>query len=118
MALRALGSTKATDQALITSANLASEVTGILPVANGGSGQSVFTNGQLLIGNTTGNTLAKSTLTQGSGITITNGPGSITIAADLTALNASNLTSGTVPLARLPAAVHAGSYLEIYRSCS
>jgi hypothetical protein len=35
----------------------------------------------LLIGNTTGNTLAKSTLTAGSGISITNGSGSITIAA-------------------------------------
>ena len=61
--------------------NLASEVTGTLPVANGGTGQTTYTNGQLLIGNTTGNTLAKATLTQGSGVTITNGAGSITIAA-------------------------------------
>lgn len=61
--------------------NLTSEVTGTLPVANGGTGQTSFTNGQLLIGNTTGNTLAKATLTAGSGITITNGAGSITIAA-------------------------------------
>jgi len=51
-----------------------------LPVDSGGTGQSVFTNGQLLIGNTTGNTLSKATLTAGANITITNGAGSITIA--------------------------------------
>lgn len=51
-------------------------------VAQGGTGQSSYTDGQLLIGNTTGNTLAKSTLTAGAGITITNGSGSITIAPD------------------------------------
>ena len=47
----------------------------------GGTGQSTYTDGQLLIGNSTGNTLTKSTLTAGSNITITNGAGSITIAA-------------------------------------
>jgi hypothetical protein len=79
-----LGSTKSTDNVLVTSANLASEVTGVLPVANGGTGNSVYTNGQLLIGNTTGNTLTKATLTQGTGISITNGAGSITIASTAT----------------------------------
>jgi hypothetical protein len=54
---------------------------GTLAVANGGTGQTSYTNGQLLIGNTTGNTLAKATLTAGTGIVITNGGGSITIAA-------------------------------------
>jgi hypothetical protein len=49
---------------------------------NGGTGQTSYTNGQLLIGNTTGGTLVKSTLTGGTGITITNGAGSITIDAD------------------------------------
>ncbi len=48
-------------------------------VADGGTGQSSYTNGQLLIGNTTGNTLTKATLTAGTGISITNGTGSITI---------------------------------------
>lgn len=52
-----------------------------LGVAQGGTGQTSYTDGQLLIGNSTGNTLAKSTLTAGSGISITNGAGSITIAA-------------------------------------
>ena len=52
-----------------------------LSVANGGTGQTTYTNGQLLIGNTTGNTLTKATLTAGSGVSITNGTGSITISA-------------------------------------
>lgn len=60
---------------------LATHVSGTLPVANGGTGQTTYTNGQLLIGNTTGNTLSKATLTAGSGISITNGTGSITISA-------------------------------------
>jgi hypothetical protein len=47
----------------------------------GGTGQSTYTDGQLLIGNTTGNTLSKSTLTPGTGISIVNGNGSITITA-------------------------------------
>jgi len=61
-------------------ASLTTAVTGTLPVANGGTGDTTYTNGQLLIGNTTGNTLTKSTLTAGTGITITNGSGSISIA--------------------------------------
>jgi hypothetical protein len=59
----------------------AANVTGTVAVANGGTGQTTYTNGQLLIGNTTGNTLTKATLTAGTGITITNGNGSISIAA-------------------------------------
>ncbi len=54
---------------------------GTLSVGAGGTGQTSYTDGQLLIGNTTGNTLTKSTLTAGSGVTITNGNGSITISA-------------------------------------
>jgi len=56
------------------------DITGTLGVANGGTGQTSFTNGQLLIGNTTGNTLTPATLTAGSGVTITNGNGAITVA--------------------------------------
>ena len=49
-------------------------------VAQGGTGQTTFTNGQLLIGNSS-NTLTKATLTAGANITITNASGAITIAA-------------------------------------
>lgn len=62
---------------------LSTGVSGTLAVANGGTGQTTYTNGQLLIGNTTGNTLTKATLTAGSGITITNGAGSITVASSV-----------------------------------
>ena len=65
----------------LTVANIAAYLGTPITVANGGTGQSTYTNGQLLIGNTTGNTLTKAMLTAGSGITITNGSGSITIAA-------------------------------------
>jgi hypothetical protein len=59
--------------------NLANAI-GILGVGNGGTGTSdTPANGELLIGNGTGYTV--STLTAGSNITITNGAGSIQIAA-------------------------------------
>ncbi len=54
--------------------------TGTLPVNRGGTNETSFTNGQLMIGNSTGNTLTKAQLTAGSGISITNGAGSIIIA--------------------------------------
>jgi hypothetical protein len=78
---------------------LTTGVTGTLPVANGGTGQTSYTDGQLLIGNTTGNTLAKATLTAGTGVTITNGSGSITISATgtggtVTSVNVSGGTTG------------------------
>jgi hypothetical protein len=63
-----------------------------IAVNKGGTGQTTYTNGQLLIGNTTGNTLSKATLTAGSNVTITNGTGSITINAAATNLSA---TAGT-----------------------
>lgn len=52
-----------------------------IAVANGGTGQTSYTDGQLLIGNSVGNTLTKATLTAGANITITNGNGSIQIAS-------------------------------------
>jgi hypothetical protein len=64
----------------ISNINLASQVTGTLPVGNGGTGNtSTPTNGQLLIGNGSGFSLA--TLTAGTNVTITNSSGGITIAA-------------------------------------
>jgi hypothetical protein len=53
---------------------------GTLAVANGGTGQTTFTDGELLIGKTDGS-LAKATLTAGSNVTITNGDGTIEIAS-------------------------------------
>jgi hypothetical protein len=87
--------------AFLSTVNLASNVTGTLPVANGGTNAASFadkavvitqdsgtdtlsavtmsTNGQLLVGGTSGPTAT--TLTAGTGMTITNGDGTITLAA-------------------------------------
>ena len=70
-----------------------------LPVASGGTGQSTYTDGQLLIGNSSGNTLSKSTLTAGTNITIANGAGSITISASFSTTG----STGSVTLAKITA---------------
>jgi hypothetical protein len=78
--------------------DLATSTTGTLAVTSGGTGQTSYTDGQLLIGNTTGNTLVKATLTAGTGISITNGTGSITVAATnngtVTSVDVSGGTTG------------------------
>ena len=96
-------------------------------VAYGGTGQTSYTNGQLLIGNATGNTLTKATLTAGSGVTITNGAGSIEISATgggsgtvtsvdvaggtgLSSTGGPVTTSGTITVNLDDTAVTAGSY--------
>lgn len=67
-----------------------------LAVTSGGTGvDSVPTNGQLLIGDGTGFTLA--TLTAGDGMTITNNAGSISLSA--AGLPAMNIVSGTTQTA-------------------
>lgn len=69
----------------------------------GGTGQTTYTDGQLLIGKTDG-TLAKATLTASTGITITNGDGTITIASSggtvtsVTATSPIASTGGTTPV--------------------
>ena len=88
----------------ISTVALASNVSGILSIVNGGTGLStipkgsvlyasaantlaasspVATNGQLLIGNASNGYPSVATLTAGSGMTITNGAGSITLAASM-----------------------------------
>ena len=83
---------------------LASNVSGILSIVNGGTGLSsvtkgsilyasaantlaasspIATNGQLLVGNTSNGYPSVATLTAGTGMTITNGAGSITLAASM-----------------------------------
>jgi len=79
---------------------------GITPVINGGTGLGTIpTNGKLLIGNGTGYSL--NTLTAGTGITVTNGAGTITVAssgttsfsAGTTGFTPSSPTTGAVVLA-------------------
>lgn len=72
-------------------------VTGILPVANGGTGLSTTpANGQIDIGNGTGFT--RGTLTAGTGITVTNTSGAITIASTsgIRLVDANGMTLGRV----------------------
>lgn len=99
----------------LTSMDFTGAVTGTVAVTNGGTGLSsiakgallyasaddaisataaMSTNGQLLIGNTTNGYPSVSTLTAGDNVTITNGAGSISIAASLQTL-AANLDTAT-----------------------
>jgi len=73
-----------------------------LGILYGGTNQTSYTDGQLLIGNTTGNTLTKTTLTAGAGVSITNGSGSISIASPL-AKQTDVFTSGTSATYTAPA---------------
>ena len=70
-----------------------------LPVASGGTGQSTYTDGELLIGDSSSNTLSKATLTAGTNIIITNGAGSITIDASFSTTG----STGSVTLAKITA---------------
>jgi len=56
-------------------------LSGYLSSANGGLGFPSFVDGEILIGDSVDNEFKKATLTAGTNITITNGPGTITIAA-------------------------------------
>jgi len=68
--------------------------TGVAPINSGGTGLSTLpTNGQLLIGNNTNYSL--NTLTAGAGLTITNGPGTITPAIASTTVTAASYGSAT-----------------------
>lgn len=103
---------------ITTSGTFAVSLSGTaLPVANGGTGQTTYTDGQLLIGNTSGGTLAKGTITAGSGVSVTNGAGSITIAntgvtsfsAGTTGLTPSTGTTGAVTLSGTLAVANGGT---------
>jgi hypothetical protein len=69
---------------------------GTLSVAAGGTGQTSYTDGQLLIGNTTGNTLAKATLTgTANQVVVTNGNGTITLSTPQSIGTASSVQFGS-----------------------
>jgi hypothetical protein len=114
MATKKSGSTKGTDVLLLTSANLASEVTGVLPVANGGNGTGSYTDGQILIGNTTGNTLTKTTLTGTSNqVVVTNGAGAITLSLPQSISTSSNVQFGQGGFGRTANLLGAGSAVSV-----
>ena len=85
-------------------------MSGVLGVANGGTGQSTYTDGQLLIGNTLTNGLTPANLTGTSNeISVTNGHGSITLSTPqaigtgssptFASTTLSNFTAGSVVFA-------------------
>jgi hypothetical protein len=93
------GLTTFTSGGALYATSTSSLTSGVLPVASGGTGNSSYTDGQLLIGNSTGNTLTKASLTAGTGISITPGSGSITIASTVTSgLTITNDTSTATAL--------------------
>jgi len=76
--------------------NIVPDTAAVLLPSSGGTGQSSYVNGELLIGNTTGNTLTKATLTAGTGITVTNSTGSITIAIGQAVATSSNVQFNSI----------------------
>ena len=83
--------------------------TGVIPVTSGGTGVTTIpTNGQLLIGNGTGYTL--NTLGTGSGISVANGAGTITV-ANTGVLSFSGGTTGLTPVAAAVGVVVLGGTL-------
>ena len=68
----------ATNRALFSSGTT-TLTAGTLPVAAGGTGQTSYTDGQLLVGRTSDGELVKATLTAGTSISVSNGAGSITV---------------------------------------
>lgn len=94
--LRGNGTTAITGSAVV---GLTSEVTGTLPIGNGGTNTTTTpANGQLLIGNGTGYTVAN--LSQGGGINISNNAGAITISATGAAPALNQITDATATQAR------------------
>ena len=84
---------------------------GVIPVSRGGTGNTTIpTDGQLLIGNGAG--YAVSTLGGGTGITINNGAGAISIAND-GVLTFSGGATGLTPFAPTAGAISLGGVLKV-----
>tara|TARA_R110000868_G_scaffold207972_8_gene457132 strand:- start:3097 stop:7353 length:4257 start_codon:yes stop_codon:yes gene_type:complete len=104
-----LGTPSAATLTNATGLPIVAGTTGTLSQARGGTGVTTATNGQLLIGNGTGFTAA--TLTAGSGVTLTNGAGSIQVAftgpgtGDVTLTGVETLTNKTLTAPILTAPV-------------
>jgi len=97
------GTSAMTASSTIPGSDISGNITGnaaglssTLGAASGGTGNTSYTQGQILIGNSAG-TLTKNTITAGSGISITNGDGAITITAS-GAAGVSSFSAGSTGL--------------------
>jgi hypothetical protein len=74
-----------------------------IAVNRGGTGQTSYTNGELLIGNSTGNTLTKTTLTgTANQVIVTNGAGSITLSTPQSIATSSNVQFNSIGVNAVP----------------
>ena len=71
-------------------------VSGTFPTTRGGTGQTTYTDGQLLIGNSSNNSLSKANLTGGTGIDVTNGNGLISVDIADTSVTAGSYTAANI----------------------
>jgi hypothetical protein len=76
----------------------ASSITGTLAVADGGTGQTSYTDGEILIGNSATGGLSKASIVGDDGITITNGNGTIEVDVDLKANGGLTIESGKIAM--------------------
>ena len=96
---------------------LTTHVSGILPVANGGTGTGLtYTNGQLLIGNTATGSLVVAALTTDATkpITITNGAGSIQLATTQDLRSTANVTFNSATLTSALTSANGGTGISSY----
>ncbi len=88
--------------------------TTVFPVVNGGTSQSSYTDGQILIGNTATGGLTKTTITQASSkqVIVTNGNGSITLSTP------QNIDAGAAPTFSGLTVTGLGNNLGVYTNGS
>ena len=108
-ATRYLSNTGANNNPQWDQIELTDGVSGILPEINGGTGESTYSNGELLIGDAS-NGLTKALLTEGEGIDIANASGSITISGE----DASDVNKGIASFSAVDFNVNAGHVDLVY----
>jgi hypothetical protein len=84
----------------LTNLNISNVSSGILPVSYGGIGTTILTSAQLLVGNGTGTLLQSGNLTWDNTNNILTATNFIGSGTGLSALNASNILSGTLTVSR------------------
>ena len=84
----------------LTALNATNIASGTLPITRGGIGAATLTSGQLLIGNGTGTLIQSANLSWNNTSNTLSAANFIGSGAGLTTLNATNISSGTLPITR------------------